>query len=79
MADLLTTLLALFACYCFVRAALLIPRIWRDLRDAWNNPPSTGWPQPPPPPDPAVVARQQREMNIARYRNAKERRLYDAR
>ncbi len=81
MTDLLLTLCALVAWYCFFRAAILLPSLWRGLKAWWDEPPyQPRAPYAPPPPDPAWVAEQQRRMNLAhKYRNAKERRLNDAR
>ena len=71
---------AMVAWYCFIRAAMLLPAIWRWMKAEWNGEAASSYyPKRPPPPDPALIAHLQRQANMQRYRNAKERRLHDAR
>lgn len=81
ISDILLTLCALFAWYCFFRAALCAPAFWRGIKAVWHDIGRAGsvMPAPPPPPDPNWVVAQQRRMNLEhKCRNAKQRRLHDA-
>ena len=64
MADLFLTLLAMVACYCFVRAAMCAPGAWRAIRDG-DFLGGSRMPTPPPPPYEVWLAeKQQRQRTI---------------